>query len=153
MIDPYSDEYFMKQAYLLAQEAEEAGEIPVGAIVVAGNQIIGRGYNQTETLKDCTAHAEMIALTSAFQYMGGKYLHECRLFVTLEPCVMCAGALHWSQIDEIIFGAKDPKKGYSLFTGLKGEKVTHPRTSIKFGIMEEQCGLIVEEFFKRLRDK
>jgi tRNA(adenine34) deaminase len=153
MIDPFNDEYFMREAYRLAQKADESGEIPVGAVVVAGNQIIGKGFNQTEKLKDSTAHAEMIALTSAFQYLGAKYLHECRLFVTLEPCIMCAGALQWSQIDEIIFGAKDPGKGYSLFSSSKGKSILHPRTSVKSGVMEVECGQIVEEFFKRIRDK
>lgn len=153
MIDPYTDEFFMREAYRLAQKAEESGEIPVGAVVVAGNQIIGKGFNQTETLKDSTAHAEMIALTSAFQYLGSKYLHDCRMFITLEPCVMCAGALHWSQIGEIIFGAKDPGKGYTLFSSNKGKAILHPRTGVKLGIMEKECGLIVEEFFKKIRDK
>lgn len=152
MIEPYNDEYFMKAAYRLAQQAEESGEIPVGAVVVAGNQIIGKGYNQTEKLKDSTAHAEMIALTSAFQYLGAKYLPDCRIYVTLEPCAMCAGALHWSQIDEIIIGARDEKKGFSLFQGPKGSAIIHPRTQVKFGIMEDQCREIVEEFFKRIRD-
>lgn len=143
----------MRSAYQQAKKAEESGEIPVGAVVVAGNQIIGKGYNQTEKLKDSTAHAEMIALTSAFQYLGAKYLPECRIYVTLEPCAMCAGALHWSQIDEIVIGAKDHKKGYSLFQGPKGSSIVHPKTKVRFGIMEEQCREIVERFFKKIRDK
>ena len=153
MLNPFNDEYFMKTAYHLASKAEEEGEIPIGAVVVAGNQIIGKGHNQTERLKDSTAHAEMIALTSAFQYLGAKYLHECRLYVTLEPCIMCAGALQWSQIDKIIYGAKDLKKGFSLFKGSDGEDIIHPRTKVKAGVMEKECGSIVEDFFKRLREK
>ena len=153
MIEPYNDDYFMKTAYRLAQLAEESGEIPVGAVVVAGNQIIGKGYNQTEKLRDSTAHAEMIALTSAFQYLGAKYLPECRIYVTLEPCAMCAGALHWSQIDEIIIGARDFKKGFSQFQGTKGSAIIHPKTKVKFGIMEDSCREIVENFFKKIREK
>ena len=142
----------MKAAYQLALKAEEAGEIPVGAVIVAGNKIIGKGYNQTETLNDSTAHAEMIALTSAFQHLGAKYLHECRMFVTLEPCAMCAGALHWSQIDEVIYGAKDLKKGFSLYKSSTGDNLLHPKTKVKSGIMQEECGGIVEEFFRRIRN-
>ena len=153
MIEPYNDEYFMRAAYRLAQEAEKSGEIPVGAVVVAGNQIIGKGHNQTESLRDSTAHAEMIALTSAFQYLGAKYLQECRIYVTLEPCVMCAGALHWSQIDKIIIGAKDLKKGYSLFKGPGGASIIHPKTKIKTGVLGESCGSIIEDFFKKIRKK
>jgi len=153
MIDPFNDEYFMREAFRLAQKADEAGEIPIGAVVVAGNQIIGKGFNQTEMLKDSTAHAEMIAITSAFQFLGAKYLHECRLFVTLEPCVMCAGALHWSQIHQLIFGAKDPGKGYSLYSSPRGKKILHPKTPVKSGVMGKECALLVEEFFKKIRDK
>ena len=152
MIEPYNDEYFMKAAFRMAQEAEKSGEIPVGAVVVAGNQIIGKGYNQTESLRDSTAHAEMIALTAAFQYLGAKYLHECRIYVTLEPCVMCAGALHWSQIDQIIIGAKDLKKGYSLFNGPGGAQIIHPKTKIKTGVLGDSCSSIIEEFFKKIRE-
>ncbi len=151
-IKPYSDQYFMKQAYQLAQTAQKAGEIPVGAVVVTGNQVIGKGYNQTEQLKDSTAHAEMIALTSAFQFLGAKYLHDCRLYVTLEPCVMCAGALHWSQIDKITYGTTDLKKGYSLYKSEKGESILHPRTEVSIGLMEDECRILIEDFFKKLRD-
>lgn len=153
MIDPYTDEFFMQEAYRLAQQAEESGEIPVGAVVVSGNQIIGKGFNQTETLKDSTAHAEMIALTAAFQYLGSKYLHDCRIFVTLEPCVMCAGAIHWSQISELIFGANDATKGFTLFDSNTGKAILHPKTGLKKGIMAKECGLIVENFFKKIRNK
>jgi tRNA(adenine34) deaminase len=153
MISPYNDEYFMRVALSLAREAEEADEIPVGAIIVTGNKIIGKGYNQTEMLKDSTAHAEMIAITAATEYLGAKYLQGCRMYVTLEPCVMCAGALHWSQIDEVVFGATDPKKGYSSYSSESGQSVLHPSTVVKSGILEKECSTIVENFFKRIRDR
>ena len=153
MIDLYSDDFFMMEAYKLASKAAGQNEIPVGAVVVAGNKIIGKGFNQTETLNDCTAHAEMIALTSAFQNLGAKYLHDCRIYITLEPCIMCAGALHWSQIDKVIYGASDSNKGYSKFQDKISEKILHPRTKVENGIMKEECGKLVEEFFKKLRKK
>src|SRR6186713_1875261 len=118
MITPYNDEYFMRQAYMEAQKAFELGEIPVGAIVVVNNQIIARAHNLTERLHDVTAHAEMQAITAASEYLGAKYLKDCTLYVTLEPCVMCAGALTWSQIGSVVYAAKDVKRGYSVIPDL-----------------------------------
>jgi tRNA(adenine34) deaminase len=144
----YSHEYFMAKALDLAIQAGEAGEIPVGAIVVAaGSKIIGKGSNQTEQLNDVTAHAEIIAITAASQYLGAKYLKDCTLYVSLEPCVMCAGALHWSQIDRIVFGASDAKRGFSRVN----TAILHPKTSIVKGILESDCETILKNFFKGLR--
>jgi tRNA(adenine34) deaminase len=144
----YSHEYFMAKALDLAIEAGKAGEIPVGAIVVAGgNKIIGRGSNQTEQLNDVTAHAEIIAITAASQYLGAKYLKDCTLYVTLEPCVMCAGALHWSQIERVVFGASDTKRGFSRVSPV----ILHPKTSIVKGILEIDCENVLKNFFKDLR--
>jgi tRNA(adenine34) deaminase len=147
------DEFFMREALRLAQRASDEGEIPVGAVVVAANRIIGKGYNETEKLNDSTAHAEMIALTSAFQNMGAKYLPECVLYVTLEPCPMCAGALHWAQIEKIVFGAADHGKGYSMYKSPDGKNLLHPSTSVISGVLQKECKSLIEEFFKRLRGK
>ena len=147
------DEFFMREAIKLARQAADEGEIPVGAIIVGASQVIGKGYNQTEKLNDSTAHAEMIALTSAFQYMGAKYLTDCTLYVTLEPCPMCAGALNWSQIQKIVFGTPDPKKGYSVFKNSKGKNLLHPSTSVVRGVMQNECKSLVDDFFKRIRGK
>ena len=146
MITPYNDEYFMKQAILEAIKAETMGEVPVGAVIVSNNQIIARGHNLTERLNDVTAHAEMQAITSAAEFTGGKYLNKCTLYVTLEPCVMCGGALFWSQIDKVVFGAMDDKRGASI----KGE-LYHPKTVIVKGIMEEECSELIKTFFKNKR--
>lgn len=146
MITPYNDEYFMKQALLEANEAASKGEVPVGAIIVSNNQIIARGHNLTEQLNDVTAHAEMQAITSAAEFLGGKFLKKCTLYVTLEPCVMCGGALYWSQIDKVVFGAKDEKRGVST----KGE-IYHPKTTIVGGVMEEECSELIKLFFKKKR--
>jgi len=143
------DQYFMKQALVEAQKALEKGEIPIGAVVVYGNQIIARGHNLTEQLTDVTAHAEMQAITSAANYIGGKYLTNCTLYVTLEPCVMCAGALGWSQISKIVYGASDQKRGYTQFA----TQALHPKTEVIKGIMEKECAEIVTNFFKKKRDK
>lgn len=144
----FSHEYFMSKALQLAVEAGEKGEVPVGAIVVAeGKRIIGKGSNQTEQLQDVTAHAEILAITAASQYLGGKYLKNCTLYVTLEPCVMCAGALAWSQIDRIIFAAADQKKGFTLIN----QRIIHPKTEILSGILAEEAGLLLKSFFKNLR--
>ena len=144
----YSHEYFMSKALDLAVQAGEAGEIPVGAIVVAGgSRIIGKGSNQTEQLNDVTAHAEIIAITAATQFLGAKYLKDCTLYVTLEPCVMCAGALHWSQIDRIIFGASDSKRGFARVS----PPILHPKTSVVKGILETDCEMLLKNFFKALR--
>ncbi|WP_439184956.1 nucleoside deaminase [Carboxylicivirga taeanensis] len=143
----FSDEYFMKQAFTEAQKAKEKDEVPVGAVVVCNNQIIARSHNLTETLNDVTAHAEMLAITAAAEFLGGKYLNECTLYVTLEPCVMCAGALNWSQIKGIVYGAQDEKRGFSRCE----PPLIHPKTSVVSGIMQEECRTIIQEFFKQKR--
>lgn len=144
----FSHEYFMNKALQLAAMAFEEGEIPVGAIVVAGgSKIIGKGYNQTEKLNDVTAHAEMLAISAASQYLGAKYLKDCTLYVTLEPCVMCAGALAWSQVDRIVFGVPDDKRGFSGIS----RKITHPKTEVLSGVLESECKSLIQNFFKRLR--
>lgn len=144
----FSHEYFMNKALQLAATAYDEGEIPVGAIVVAdGSKIIGKGYNQTEKLNDVTAHAEILAISAASQYLGAKYLKDCTLYVTLEPCVMCAGALAWSQVDRIVFGAPDDKRGFSGIS----RKITHPKTVVLSGVLENECRLLMQDFFKRLR--
>jgi tRNA(adenine34) deaminase len=148
-----SDEYFMQQAYQQALLAKEENEIPVGAVVVCDKKIIAKAYNQTEKLNDVTAHAEMLALTSAFNYMGAKYLPDCTLFVTLEPCLMCAGAAFWSQIGRVVYGAPDKKRGYSIQEIKSKRKILHPKTRIEQGVLAKQCSELVQEFFKELRDR
>ncbi|QCK16912.1 nucleoside deaminase [Mangrovivirga cuniculi] len=143
----HSDEHFMKEALKQAQIAYEEGEIPVGAVIVCNNRIIARAYNQTEILTDVTAHAEMIAITSAAENLGGKYLTDCRLFVTLEPCTMCAGALAWSQISEIVYGAPDLQRGFRRLN----PSPLHPKTKIKFGVLETECKSLIQDFFSDLR--
>lgn len=147
MLSIYSDEHFMQQALKEAQKAYEAGEVPVGAIVVCQNQIIARGYNQTEQLNDVTAHAEIIALTAAANYFGSKYLDDCTLYVTLEPCVMCAGALSWAQLGRLVYGAEDEKRGFMRF----GKGLLHPKTKVEYGILAEECGELLKAFFKQRR--
>lgn len=147
MIEPFNDEYFMKRAFSEALLAYEKGEIPVGAVVVAQGKIIARAHNLTETLNDVTAHAEMQAITAAANLLGGKYLNDCTLYVTLEPCVMCAGALGWSQIGKIVFGAYDEKRGYKKFA--KG--ALHPKTEIIGGVLETECRELMQAFFKEKR--
>lgn len=143
----FSDEHYMREALKEAQKAFDADEVPVGAVVVCENRIIARGHNLTERLNDVTAHAEMQAITAAANYLGGKYLDECTLYVTLEPCVMCAGALHWSQIRKIVFGAHDPKRGY-----LRLQKdILHPKTEISGGLMEAESAALLKSFFQRKR--
>jgi tRNA(adenine34) deaminase len=146
MIQPFGDEHFMKQALLEAEKALEQDEVPVGAVVVSGQKIIGRGHNLTERLNDVTAHAEMQAITAAANYLGGKYLHNCTLFVTLEPCVMCAGALFWSQISRVVFAASDQKRGF-----LRQGMALHPKTEIKNGVLNEPCRQLILNFFKAKR--
>ncbi|HIP32124.1 MAG TPA: nucleoside deaminase [Crocinitomicaceae bacterium] len=146
MITPFNDEYFMKQALEEAKKAYEAGEIPVGAVVVSKDQIIARSHNLTERLNDVTAHAEMQAITSSAEFLGGKYLKDCTLYVTLEPCTMCGGALYWSQIDKIVFGASDEKRGASRHKG-----VYHPKTEVVCGILENQCSQLMKDFFEERR--
>lgn len=147
MISPYNDDYFMKQAYLEALKAKELGEIPVGAVVVVNQQIIARAHNLTERLTDVTAHAEMQAITAAAEYLGGKYLKGCTLYVTLEPCVMCAGALYWSQIDKIVFAARDERRGAGRFQ----QELYHPKTLIANGPLEKECSELMIEFFQARR--
>lgn len=144
----YSHEYFMNEALKQAKMAFEEGEIPVGAVVVSKNRIIGRGYNQTEKLQDVTAHAEMLAITSAANYLGSKYLPECRMYVTLEPCPMCAGALYWSQIGEVHYAASDSKRGFHQCN----EHMLHPKTKVYSGLLKEASESLVLEFFRNLRE-
>ncbi len=142
----FNDEYFMGKALDLAIQAAEEGEVPIGAVVVHGNKIIGKGYNQTERLKDVTAHAEMLAITAASDYLNSKYLEECTLYVTIEPCTMCAGAIQWSRIGTLVWGAHEPKFGFNKTTeGLL------PKTELKSGVLEEACGEIMKSFFKARR--
>ncbi|MFH1320867.1 MAG: nucleoside deaminase [Bacteroidota bacterium] len=143
----FSDEYFMKQALVEAQEGFQNDEVPIGAVIVCNNQIIGRAHNLTEHLNDATAHAEMQAFTSASAYLGGKYLNECTLYVTLEPCVMCAGASYLTQIKKIVYGATDEKRGYSR---LKNH-VLHPKTEVIGGVLEKECGKLLNRFFDKKR--
>ncbi len=143
----FNDEYFMKQALMEAKTAYDEGEVPVGAVVVCNNKIISKAHNLTEKLNDVTAHAEILAITSATQTLGGKYLNDCTLYVTLEPCAMCAGALAWSQIDRIVFGASDTKGGFSRHK----PTIIHPKTTISSGVMQNECSKIVVDFFKEKR--
>jgi tRNA(adenine34) deaminase len=143
----FSPEYFMGEALKEAQKAFDADEVPVGAVIVAGNKIIARAYNLTERLTDVTAHAEMQAITMAASSIGGKYLQECSIYVTLEPCVMCGGALGWSQISEIYFGAYDLRKGISNFNKNHSPNILHPKTKIMGGLLEKPCEEILNRFF------
>lgn len=144
----YTDEYFMNEALKEARKAFDIGEVPVGAVVVCKNRIIARAHNQTEKLTDATAHAEMLATTAAANYLGSKYLSECTLYVTLEPCVMCAGALSWVQLQKLVFGASDVQRGYTLIKS----PVLHPKTEVITGIKAQQAKEIIDEFFKRIRE-
>jgi tRNA(adenine34) deaminase len=148
MFSVFSDTHFMKQALVEAQKALEADEVPVGAVIVCDNRIIARGHNQTEQLTDVTAHAEILALTAASGYLGSKYLPDCTLFVTLEPCVMCAGALAWAQIGRVVYGASDEKRGFMLYGG---KSLLHPKTRLELGILEEECAALVRDFFRKKR--
>lgn len=141
------DIYYMKQALLEAQKAEERGEVPIGAVVVCSGRIIGRGHNLTETLHDVTAHAEMQAITAAANNLGAKYLPQCTLYVTVEPCVMCAGAIGWSQLGRLVYGTEDEKRGYMRFAPY----ALHPKTEVVKGILREECSDIVKKFFKKKR--
>lgn len=144
----FNHEYFMRMAYQQAQMAFDKDEVPVGAVVVFKDRVIAKAHNLTESLNDVTAHAEMQAITAAANTLGGKYLRGCTLYVTLEPCVMCAGGLAWSQIDHIVFGAYDEKRGYSQ----TNPKIIHPKTQITGGIMEAECGQLLKDFFTNKRD-
>ena len=145
----FDDEYFMREALKQARQAFDAGEIPVGAVVVWGDKIIARGHNQVEQLNDSTAHAEMIALTAAFNALGSKYLPEAKLYVTLEPCVMCCGAMYWSKIGAIIYGASDEKNGYSKTTG--NNWPFHPKTILTHGILADESAQLMRDFFAARR--
>lgn len=144
----YTDEHFMREAFKEAQKAFDADEVPVGVVVVANNKIIGRAHNLTELLNDVTAHAEMQAITAAANSLGGKYLTDCSIYVTLEPCVMCAGAIAWSQVSKLVIGAPDTKRGF----GLLNQNVLHPKTEVVKGIMEQECGDLLKEFFRKKRN-
>ena len=147
MISPYNDEYFMRQALLEAKKAYEMDEVPVGAVIVANNKIIARAHNLTEKLNDVTAHAEIQAITAASEFLGAKYLTGCTLYVTLEPCVMCGGALYWSQIDKVVFAARDDKRG----AGKISESIYHPKTLVTNGLLSEECGALLKDFFAKKR--
>ena len=146
MKEIYTDAYFMQKAFDEAVAAFERDEIPVGAIIVSNNKIIARSHNLTETLNDVTAHSEMQAITSAASYLGGKYLRDCTMYVTLEPCSMCAGALFWSQIGRVVFGAEDLHRGYRKFN-----TPLHPKTKVEFGLMAEESQQLIQAFFKQKR--
>lgn len=141
------DTYYMKQALMEAQRAAERGEVPVGAVVVCHDRIIARSHNLTETLNDVTAHAEMQAITAAANYLGGKYLTDCTLYVTVEPCVMCAGAIAWSQMGRLVFGASDEKRGYHKYA----PEALHPKTIVIQGVLADECALLMKQFFQKKR--
>ncbi len=147
MIKPYDDEYFMRQALREAEQAFKADEVPVGAIITCGDIIVGKAFNLTERLNDVTAHAEIQAITAAAECIGGKYLRDCTLYVTLEPCVMCAGAMSWAQLGRLVFGAFDEKAGYRRF----GNRLLHPKTQVTGGILEAECADLMTAFFKKKR--
>ena len=142
-----SDEQYMQLALTEASKAEQAGEVPIGCIIVSQGHIVGRGYNLTETLQDVTAHAEIQAITAASQTLGGKYLSDCTLYVTVEPCVMCAGAIGWAQVSRLVYGADDPKRGYTRFA----PQALHPKCQVSAGILAESCRQLVQQFFQKKR--
>jgi tRNA(adenine34) deaminase len=144
----YTDEHFMREALKEAQKAFEIGEVPVGAVVVCKNRVIARAHNQTEKLTDATAHAEMLAVTAAANHLGSKYLNECILYVTLEPCVMCAGALHWVQLQKLVYGASDIQRGYTLVN----TPLLHPKTEVVKGVKAAEAKDLIDTFFKRIRE-
>ena len=146
-MEPGTDEYYMRMALAEATRAAERDEVPVGAVIVAGKSIIVRAHNLTETLNDPTAHAEMQAITAAASYLGGKYLTDCTIYVTVEPCVMCAGALAWSQISTLVYGAPDPKKGYTT----TGAAILHPKTEVRSGVLSGECSELMKKFFLKKR--
>lgn len=146
----FSDEYYMRLALAEARQAYEEGEIPIGAVVVADGKVLGRGHNQTELLSDVTAHAEMLAVSAAAHAVGGKYLSGCTLYVTVEPCPMCAGAIGWSQVSRIVYGASDPKRGYSTILR-PGTSPFHPRASVTAGVLEDECRALMQDFFSAKR--
>ena len=147
-MDLFTDDYFMREALKEAQKAFTIDEIPVGAVVVCKNRIIARAHNQTEKLTDATAHAEMLAVTAAANHLGSKYLNECTLYVTLEPCVMCAGALSWVQLQKLVYGASDVQRGYSLVS----KSLLHPRTEVVKGLKADESKTLIDTFFKQIRN-
>ena len=147
MESPFTHEYFMKKAYIEAEKAFDKNEVPIGAVIVIGDKIIARAHNLTETLNDVTAHAEMQAFTAAADYLGGKYLKKCTLYVTMEPCQMCAGASYWTQIDQIVFGAFDPQRGFQ-----RHKTMMHPKTNVVGGVLEKECSEIISRFFIQKRN-
>ena len=142
-----TDEQFMRKALAEAQQALAAGEVPIGAVIVSRGRIIARGHNLTETLHDVTAHAEMQAITAAQEALGGKYLNECTLYVSVEPCIMCAGAIGWAQMGRVVYGAADPKRGFSTFA----PQALHPKTLVEKGLLENECAALMQSFFRRKR--
>ena len=146
-IKPFDDTYFMKQALAQAKKAYDKDEVPVGAIIVCDNQIIARAHNYTEALNDVTAHAEIQAFTAAADYLGGKYLNECTLYVTLEPCIMCGGAAYWTQLKKVVYGAKDEKRGLSTLA----QNILHPKTEIESGLLQDECAKLLSDFLKSKR--
>jgi len=149
MLTVNSDAHFMQQALLQADIADKQLEIPVGAVIVCEDKIIARAHNQVEQLQDVTAHAEMLAITAAQNYLSSKYLHQCTMYLTLEPCAMCAGALFWSQMGSLVIGARDSKRGFSLLKPIP----LHPKTNVSFGMLEADCEAKIKDFFKKIRDK
>lgn len=147
-MDLFTDDYFMREALKEAQKAFAIDEVPVGAVVVCKNRVIARAHNQTEKLTDATAHAEMLAVTAAANHLGSKYLNECTLYVTLEPCVMCAGALNWVQLQKLVYGASDVQRGYSLVHN----NLLHPRTEVVKGLKAEESKTLIDAFFKQIRN-
>jgi len=146
-MEVFNDEYWMREAMKEAHRAFEADEVPVGAVVVCNNRIIGKGHNLTERLRDVTAHAEMQAITAAANYLGSKFLEECTLYITLEPCVMCAGAIFWARPAKLIYGASDPKRGFSYL----GKNILHPSTKVEHGLMSNEASALLKVFFQKLR--
>ena len=145
----YNDEYFMRLALQEAQRAADAGEVPIGAVISSGDQLLARCHNSTELLNDVTAHAEILAITAASQYLGSKYLLDCTIYISLEPCIMCAGALRWSQIGRVVFATADDKAGFMRY----GKELLHPRTQLEMGIMMEESAILLKSFFQARRTK
>ena len=148
MLTVFTDEYFMMQAIKEAEKAALADEVPIGAVIVCKNNIIAKSHNQTEVLNDVTAHAEILAITSACAHLGSKYLKSCTMYVTMEPCVMCAGALFWSQLGRIVYGAADDKRGFMRF----GKVLLHPKTQLEYGVLMEECSTLLKAFFQQQRE-
>lgn len=149
MLEIYDDIYFMRQALQQAYLAKVEQEVPVGAVIVGGNRIIARAYNQTERLQDVTAHAEILAITAASQFLGSKYLTDCTLYVTLEPCSMCAGALAWAKLSRVVYGASDDRAGFMRF----GKGLLHPKTQLEYGVLEAECSSLIRGFFQDKRKR